>query len=93
MFRCLAFHREGKVREMLVKRMFNEYRQFVRLTCTAKNFKGISVANLSDFEDCFAITVNAYELVLNENHSVIPRYVSLNVHKCVQTPRVICEKF
>lgn len=60
-FRCLAFHRTHSLRrESLAKRLFQRWRR-----CSSHlvgPFNGIRIEDMPDFEACFQVNVNVFQL-------------------------------
>ena len=75
MFRCLAvYHKQTRIEES-VKVYYAKWKFFTNSKIDMSDFKGIEFSQIHDFESCFNININVYELLPTGN--VIPRYKSL----------------
>ena len=62
-FRCLATHHHGKEkRESNTKHYFNRWVSYLQLDVSQEDFEGVSLDQMADFEKCFNINVNIYDL-------------------------------
>ena len=78
-FRCLAYHREGKSKflvhkqfEASTKHYFDKYIAVRKLS--VKDFPGVDIKDMPDFESCFQLNVNIFSL--DDKGSATPVYKS-----------------
>ena len=81
LFRCLVYHRLGKVDEGEVKKFFLDWCASNAFKNSQKTFKGVSFDELPLFEDTFQVNLNMYELAYETGDDVIiPRFLSQENH-------------
>ena len=72
-FRCLATHRHGREKlESNAQLYFERWSTYLDVSC--ENFEGVSMEQLAQFEKCFEINVNIYQL--QEDGSALSIYKS-----------------
>ena len=78
MFRCLQYHREKNVRASSVQNLFKNWCEFRGKVAHIESFKGVEIAELPFFEECFRVCVNVYSL---DSKIEIPTPVYLSTEK------------
>ena len=74
-FRALAHHYNQRQIEISVRIYYDKWMDFIGREVNRTDFRGLELSQLPDFEKCFELNINVYEL--QESGTVIPRYRSL----------------
>ena len=81
-FRCLAYHRQGSTAgAKILFKQWKAYRGTRGRSWTPKNYPGISLDDMPDFEACFRTDVNVF--AMSAGGTVAPLYRSMRTHKDV----------
>ena len=79
LLRCLCYHRFKRVTQADVIDLFNAWCTYIDMEMTVESFHGVDFSELPSFEDCFGLSVNMYEFMI-DTESVTPRYLSISPH-------------
>ena len=79
-FRCLAVHRGSKLRKLstTTKNLFNIYLQ--KCNKSKETFKGITLSEMSRFEEIFKININIFEMKADETVRVVTKSLGKYPH-------------